>query len=143
MSAMLLVVNLGGRRAALPATAVNSVIELAQVTPVPCAAPHVAGLAALRSRPLTVIDCSQVIGVPSCAGQRRAVVVEHQGHLYALLVDGADDIVAARDETEPLGADPGPGWEGVARGRIETVAGALLLLDVAALVAGPSLARAA
>ena len=50
MNEMLLVVMLAGRRAALPAIEVNSVIELAEVTPVPRAAGHVTGLAALRSR---------------------------------------------------------------------------------------------
>ena len=48
MNDMLLVIMLAGRRAVLPAIVVNSVIELAEVTPVPRAAAHVAGLAALR-----------------------------------------------------------------------------------------------
>ena len=65
------------------------------------------------------------------------MVVEHEGHLYGLLVDAADDIVAALDEPGPLGADPGPGWQRVAHGRVETEAGALPLLDIAALIAGP------
>ena len=140
MSEMLLVVMLAGRRAALPAVQVNAVVELADVTPVPRAAPHVVGLAALRSRPLTVIDCGAVLGVstgPADWRSQRAVVVEHDGHLYGLLVEGADAIVAALEEPRPLGADPGPGWQRVALGRVETEAGALLLLDIAALVAGP------
>lgn len=138
MNDMLLVVVLAGRRAALPAIEVNSVIELAEVTPVPRAAPHIVGLAALRSRPLTVIDCLISLGVvPDDDGAaRRAVVIEHGGHLYGLLVDAADDIVAALSEPAPLGADPGPGWSRVASGRVETEAGALLLLDVGQLIAG-------
>ena len=146
MSEMLLVVMLAGRRAALPAVQVNAVIELAEVTPVPRAAAHVVGLAALRSRPLTVIDCAAVLDASSGEPdwrRRRAVVVEHDGHLYGLLVEAADDIVAALEEPRPLGADPGPGWDRVALGRVETEAGALLLLDVAALVAGPGELRAA
>ena len=51
MNEMLLVVMLAGRRAVLPAIEVNSVIEVGEVTPIPRTAPHVAGLAALRSRP--------------------------------------------------------------------------------------------
>ena len=145
MNEMLLVVMLGGRRAALPAIEVNSVIELGEVTPVPRAAAHVAGLAALRSRPLTVIDCAAVLGAadPTDWRQKRAVVVEHEGHLYGLLVDAADDIVAAASELEQLGADPGPGWQRIALGRVESEAGALLLLDIAALVAGPGESLAA
>jgi purine-binding chemotaxis protein CheW len=141
MNEMLLVVVLAGRRAVLPASAVNSVIELAEVTPVPRAAAHVAGLAALRSRPLTLIDCAVSLG----AGRDRtdprtcrAVVVEHKGHLYGLLVDAADDIVAALAEPGQLGADPGPGWSRVATGRVETEAGALPFLDISALIAGPA-----
>jgi len=142
---MLLVVAIAGRRAGLPATTVNAVIELASVTPVPRAAPHVAGLAALRSRPLTVIDCRISLDVePAPADMvRRAVVVEHAGHLYGLLVDAADDIVATVAEPGPLGADPGPGWRRVATSKVETEAGVLLLLDLAALIAGPDRSLAA
>jgi purine-binding chemotaxis protein CheW len=146
MNEMLLVVVLGGRRAALPAVEVNSVIELGEVTPVPRAATHIAGLAALRSRPLTVIDCASVLGVAEDSADwrtRRAVVVEHEGHLYGLLVDAADDIVAATGELTALGADPGAGWQRIALGRVETEVGALLLLDIAALVAGPGESLAA
>lgn len=139
MNDMLLLVTLAGRRAAMPAAEVNSVIELSEVTPVPRSAAHVAGLAALRSRPLTVIDCAAALGLGTGAAdwrRQRAVVVEHEGHLYGLLVDGADDIVAARDDVAPLGADPGPGWQVAALGRVETEVGAVLLLDVGALIAG-------
>lgn len=140
MNEMLLVIAVAGRRAALPALEVNSVIELSAVTPVPHAAPHVAGLAALRSRPLTVIDCRVALGLEQGDAEglaRRVVVVEHEGHLYGLLVDAANAIVAALADPEPLGADPGPGWRGVATGKVETEAGALLLLDMAALIDGP------
>ena len=146
MNEMLLVVMLAGRRAALPAIEVHSVIELAEGTPGPRAAAHVTGLAALRSRPLTVIDCTAALGIATAAAdwrRQRAVVVEHEGHLYGLLVDGADDIVATLDEPRPLGADPGPGWERVALGRVETEAGAVLLLDIGALIAGPAESLAA
>lgn len=140
MNEMLLVIMLAGRRAALPAIQVNSVIELTEVTPVPRAAAHIAGLAALRSRPLTVIDCAAALGLNTGQAdwrRQRAVVVEHEGHLYGLLVDGADDIVAALDDPRPCGADPGPGWQAATLGRVETEAGAVLLLDIGALIAGP------
>jgi purine-binding chemotaxis protein CheW len=146
MNDMLLVIVLAGRRAVLPAVAVNSVIELAEVTPVPRAAPHVIGLAALRSRPLTLIDCAASLGAgraPTDPRACRAVVVEHEGHLYGLLVDAADNIVAALDAPGPLGADPGPGWSRIATGRVETEAGALPYLDIGALISGPDEALAA
>ncbi len=140
MIEMLLVVVLAGRRAVLPAIAVNSVIEVSEVTPIPRTSAHIAGLAALRSRPLTLIDCAASLGAGRDASDPRtcrAVVVEHEGHLYGLLVEAADDIVAALGEPGPLGADPGPGWSRVATGRVETEAGALPFLDIGALIAGP------
>lgn len=146
MSAMMLVVTIDGRRAAIPALEVNSVIDLTSITPVPRAASHVAGLATLRSRPLTVIDCRVALGLDPAddiACTRRAAVVEHDGHLYGLLVDAADDIVAALTDPGPIGADPGPGWRDAACGRVETEGGALLLLDISALIAGHDLSEAA
>ena len=75
--------------------------------------------------------------------RQRLRAVEHDGHLYGLLVDAADDIVAALDEPRPLGADPGPGWQTAALGRVETEVGAVLLLDIGALIAGPAVGLAA
>ena len=94
----------------------------------------------------TLIDCALSLGAdrePTDPRTCRAVVVEHEGHLYGLLVEAADDIVAARSEPSPLGADPGPGWSRIATGRVETEAGALPFLDIAALIAGPDEALAA
>ena len=54
-----------------------------------------------------------------------------------------DLIVAAHGEPGPLGADPCPGWQRVALGRVETEAGAVLLLDIGALIAGPEESLAA
>jgi chemotaxis signal transduction protein len=138
---MLLLVMLAGRRAALPAERVNSVIEPSNVVPVPRAPAHVAGLGALRSRPLTIIDCRAALGFPpdeTGAGGTRAVVVEHDGHLYGLKVDAADDIVEAAGEILTTAGDPGPGWNRASSGMIESPAAPLLLLDIARLVAGPA-----
>ncbi len=140
MSGMLLVVMLAGRRAALPAERVNSVIEPDRVVPVPRSPAHVAGLGALRSRPLTIIDCRAALGFApdrAAGAADRAVVVEHEGHLYGLKVDAADDIVAATGEPSTAAGDPGPGWNGASPGMVESDAGPLLLLDIARLVRGP------
>ena len=47
MSQLLLIVSIGGSRVAFPSAAVESVVELDTLIPVPRAAPHVAGLSAL------------------------------------------------------------------------------------------------
>ena len=80
----------------------------------PRAAPHVAGLSALRSRVLTVIDCMRALelGTTDCSdGIREAAVVELDGHHYALIVDQVEDVVEALSEPAPVRAAMGPGWE--------------------------------
>ena len=139
MSSLLLVVTIGGQRVALPSDAVESVVELDTLIPVPRAAPHVAGLSALRSRVLTVIDCmrSLELGATECSnGIREAAVVELDGHHYALIVDLVEDVVEALSDPVPMRAAMGDGWERVSAGLVETESGPLLLVDVAALIAG-------
>jgi purine-binding chemotaxis protein CheW len=143
MNQLLLIAIVGGQRVALRACEVQSVIELEGLTPVPRAPAHVAGLSALRSRVLTVIDCRASLGLPGSEARRAAAVVEHQGHFYALLVDRVEDVVEVRSEPAPVRAGLGPGWERVSLGMVEAGDEALLLIDVAAMIGGPDEARAA
>ena len=139
MNQLLLIVAIGGSRVALPAAAVESVVELEALIPVPRAAPHVAGLSALRSRVLTVIDTLRSLGLgdTDCSdGIREAAVVELDGHHYALIVDSVDDVVEALSAPAPVRAAMGEGWERVSQGMIETESGPLLLIDIAAVIAG-------
>lgn len=138
MSDLVLIVRIAGHAAAFRANAVSSVVELDEIAPVPNAAPHIAGLAALRSRVLTVIDTYVAIGVerPGVAS-REAVVVELDGHHYALMVDSVDDVMEATGETDATRTPMKGGWARVAAGTVEAAGDMLLLVDVAALVAGP------
>ena len=146
MSELLLVVMIAGERVALPSAAVESVVELDTLIPVPRAAPHVAGLSALRSRVLTVIDCilSLELGTTDCSdGIREAAVVELDGHHYALIVDMVEDVIEAQSDPAPVRAAMGAGWERASLGMVETETGPLLLVDVAALIAGSEAKAAA
>ena len=141
MNELLLVVRIAGQRVAFPAVRVESVVELDTLIPVPRAALHVAGLSALRSRVLTVIDTvrSLDLGETDCSdGVREAAVVELDGHHYALIVDSVEDVIEALSDPTPIRAAMGAGWERVALGMVETESGPLLLVDVAALIAGPA-----
>ena len=148
MSELLLVVTIGGRRAAIRAADVQSVVELDAVIPVPRAPAFVAGLAALRSRALTVIDCARSLELPFVgpavdAALPVVAVVELDGHLYGLRVDAVDDVVASAGAWAELRAVPEGGWKRAALGVAETPAGPLIVVDIAALVAGPSAQAAA
>lgn len=140
MAELLLIVRLAGERIALPAADVESVVEIGSLTPVPGAAGHVAGLAALRSRVLTVIDCLASLDasrrLPEDA--REAVMAVIDGHPYALLVEAVEDVVEAGGERQPAAASLAGGWRRIARATVEAEGDLLLLADVEALVAGPA-----
>ena len=84
-----------------------------------------------------------MVGATDCSdGIREAAVVELDGHHYALIVDVVEDVVEAMSDPSPVRAAMGPGWERASKGMVETEAGPLLLVDVAALITGAE-ARAA
>jgi purine-binding chemotaxis protein CheW len=136
---LLLIVRLAGERIALPAADVESVVEIGSLTPAPGAAGHVAGLAALRSRVLTVIDCLASLD-PSRRlpeDSREAVMTVVDGHPYALLVEAVEDVVEAGGERQAAASLAG-GWRRIGRATVEAEGDLLLLADVEALIAGPA-----
>jgi purine-binding chemotaxis protein CheW len=136
---LLLIVRLAGERVAFPAAEIESVIELEGLTPVPRAAAHVAGLSALRSRVLTVIDCRASLEPGTGGGDGRdAVVVVADGHPYALLVDAVEDVVETSGDARPPRTALAGGWQRVAKGTVDAEGDLLLLVDVHALIAGPA-----
>lgn len=139
MTDLLVMTQIAGRRCALHAHDVQSVIEVGSVTPVPQTADFIAGITALRSQALTVIDCRRALGFPEIrwSTDARAAVVSLQGHSYALIVDAIEDITTAIGEPEDITGGFGPEWSQVAKGMIETSSGPALLIDLATLIAGP------
>jgi hypothetical protein len=104
-----LIARVAGERIAIDAAEIESVVELEATTPIPRSAPHVAGLAALRSRVVTVIDCLAALelGHSPASYPRDAIVVEVEGHPYALLVDAVRDVLDTFWRTAAPSA-PGP-----------------------------------
>lgn len=138
MKNLKLVARIAGQIVALPAELVESVVELEQITPAPLAAPHVAGLAPLRSRVITVIDTYVAIGVPApeAEGCRQVVVVSIDGHGYGLLVDEVEDVVSLACDVLPVPAGLRPGWAQASSGLIEVDGQGVLLVDPLRLVVG-------
>lgn len=144
MNELLLMCLIASRRAAIPAVRVQSVIEIEDITPIPGTPTFIRGLTALRSQALTVIDCSLALGLEPTEEikDQRAAVVEVDGHLYALLVDEAYDVVEADSEPVALPGGFGAEWQRAARGMVETDGGPALVIEIEALIMGPA-ARAA
>lgn len=131
MNMSVLLVQLAGQRIALPALEVDSVIELDKITPVPGAPSHIIGLASLRSRALTVIDCAKVLEVNDYDSDdiRQAVVFNFEGHDYALRVDAVEEVAEALTDPVPVPGGAGEIWSKISDGLIETNVGPAMLIN--------------
>jgi len=146
MSELYLIVRIAERRIAFRASEVHSVIELEGITPIPMAPSYVAGLAAMRSKVLTVIDCRRSLGledVEAGAQSKTAVVIENEGFLYALAVDKHEDVIQADLDPVVGSVNYGERWSGVALGIVEAESGAALLVDASGFIHGPEAMKAA
>ena len=142
MTSLVLIATIGGEQDAIDAAQIESVVDLWQIVPVPLAAEHVIGIAAVRSRVLTVIDAAAAVGLRAKATGNRAIIIEAGGHQYALRVDYIAEVVAPIGAVMAFEASIGDNWAGIAFGTVDTPHGFAVLIDPARLVAGP-LAEAA
>ena len=144
MEKLYLIATIAGQPVAIRASLVESVVDLGDIAPVPLAPPHVSGLAALRSKVLTVISCECSLGLSQTSEKsRRAVVVSIDGHHYGLLVGSIDDARVIDEPPQPIRGRLEAGWTRVALGMLELDGEALLLIDPERIIAGSEEAIAA
>ncbi|NCP11489.1 MAG: chemotaxis protein CheW [Sphingomonadales bacterium] len=131
-----LIANIAGTRVAFRSCAIESVVIVRNVSPVPCAPTHMAGLFALRSRVMSLIDTRVAIGFESAgrAEGEKAIVVDVDGHFYGLLVDGIEDACFVSEAEMPIQGRLADGWHDVATAMIEHDGATLLVIDAAQLV---------
>lgn len=138
MTELFLIAHLGGSRVAIESGSVESIVHVPEIVPVPMCDPSVAGIFALRSRVLTLIDTQLLVtSVPQPAKKGAlAVVTEIAGHQYGLLVDKVDDVVAiAKDQIETKITPPAE-WARYVRNIAIADGELVMILDTNALVSG-------
>ncbi|MFS0737060.1 chemotaxis protein CheW [Sphingomonas sp. 1P06PA] len=145
MDRLFLIARIADQRVAVPADLVESVIELTEVTPVPRVASHIAGLSALRSRVITVIDSRAALGLPpiEAAPIRQAVVAVIDGHSYGLIADEVEDVTTSLRDPLPVTGAVAGGWRPVTTAMVEIEGDLLPLIDIAILIAGLAIRQAA
>lgn len=134
MAHLYLIAQIAGRAVAIDSDQVESVVDIGEVTAVPRASAHVRGLAALRSRVVTVVDTQSALGLDTGSNAKRAVITRVDGHHYALLVDSLDDV--APFDLLPLagGVALDSAWRRAGRGIVERDGEPILAIDLASLV---------
>lgn len=105
---------------AIPAGDLEAVVRLGEIVPVARTAPYVRGLAALRSRVLTIIDArARIVDEPSILGSEPlAIVAMIEGHGYGLIVDAVSDIGHPAGTVETSCGRVEPCWQPFVRGML-------------------------
>lgn len=124
---------------AIRASEIEAVVRLGDVVTIPLVSAHVRGLAALRSRVLTVIDMeARIFGQGNRAEHAKlAVVADIAAHSYGFLVDSVSDITRAPGGIQPIRGRIDPAWAAYATGLVERDGRSHLLLSLADFVAAP------
>jgi purine-binding chemotaxis protein CheW len=145
MGTLYLFATLAGTKIAVEADEIEAVVKLSEISPVPGMGVHIAGLSALRSRVLTIIDAAALIhGVPTPVAHRSlAIIANISGHSYGLMVDGVSDICIVSGGQLPLRGQLDPAWIPYARGLVENDEGPCLLVSLASFIDAGAIAQAA
>lgn len=135
MTGLHLIARIADRAVAFAAHEVDSVVDLGAITPTPLAIPGVVGIAALRSRVVTVLDPRRKLGLASqMSPASRAVIGMVDGHLYAVLVEALEDVAEFEAVPLPPGAALGAGWDHVGTALIDRDGEPVLVVPFARLV---------
>jgi purine-binding chemotaxis protein CheW len=144
MTELYLIAHIDGCRVAIESDGVESIVHVPDIVPVPQSDPSVAGLFALRSRVLTLIDSQFVV-----TGKRRqlkkgclAVVAEIGGHHFGLAVDRVEDVVPISREQIEVAISPSEQWKTIISETASIGDDLVMILDPAKLVAGEQLLAA-
>lgn len=134
-----LVAHIAGRGVAIASSQVESAVDIGEITPTPLAPSHIRGLAALRSRVVTVIDTHAALGIaPQGTRASRAVITAVDGHHYAVLVDSLEDVAPFTAASLPPGIALDAGWRAAGCGEVERDGEPILVIDLTALIRGPA-----
>lgn len=136
MSQLYLFARVADTQIAVASGEVEAVVKLGDVSPVPGMPAHIAGLSALRSRVLTIIDIAALIrGIATPASARSlAIIADIAGHSYGLMVDAVTDICPVPDGELPLRGQLDPAWAPHARALVEGEHGLSLLVSLAGFI---------
>jgi purine-binding chemotaxis protein CheW len=133
--ARLVAMIVSGQHVALNVAQVRDVLGPLPMTRVPRAPAEVAGVLNLRGHIVTAIDLAVRLGMSDAGPRATSVVVEHEGDLYAILVDQVEEVV----HLESMGRESDLGllsgrWRDTAAAIYRRPDGPLIELDVPRLL---------
>lgn len=132
---------LDGQLCGVPVLAVREVITNSKIVRVPLAPPEIAGNINLRGRIVTTIDtrCRLGLGTAADTAACVALVAEHEGVLYALLIDQVQEVLSLRgDMIEETPPNFSTAWRRFSNGVVRLPNQLMVVLDIGRLLALPS-----
>jgi len=142
MSGLYLFARIGGTSVAIRTDEVEGVVRLRELSPVPAVPGYVAGLAALRSRVLTMIDAAALIRrgkakARECTDNAGfAVVCQISGHSYGIMVEAVEDIQTVETPVLPVCGRIDDIWQPYAQGVVELDGKACFVVSPGAFLDG-------
>jgi purine-binding chemotaxis protein CheW len=117
MSSLYLIAVIADTEVAISSDCIESVVTIGDVIEIPKCDPLVAGLMALRSRVLTLIDCQYAVTGNSrrIGPKSHAVIVDVGGHNYALSVDAVRDVVSVEPDSVKTIMRLDPDWSSISK----------------------------
>lgn len=139
MSSLYLIAHINGARVAIDSNHIESLVNVQEVIPVPKSDAGIAGLFALRSRVLTLIDSQYMVtGIAQTASKGAlAVVAEIGGHHFGLLVEAVEDVVSIGSHQMEINIKPPAIWAPLVTDTASVDGELVMILDPARLVNGP------
>ena len=130
--------TLAGQLCGVPVLAVREVITNSKIVRVPLAPREIAGNINLRGRIVTAVDTRCRLGLQpkSEAADRVALVAEHDGALYALLIDQVQEVLSLRmDMIEETPPNLSATWRRFSSGVFRLPERLMVVLDIDRLLA--------
>lgn len=138
MNSLYLIAHINDACVGIESNSIESIVHVQDIVPVPMCDPSIAGLFALRSRVLTLIDTQYLVSgkVKKAAKGALAVVVDIAGHHYGLLVDRVEDVVPITDEHMENQIKPSKEWTALVSQTASVDGRLVMILNTGSLVNG-------
>ncbi len=139
MKDLYLVAHVAGTQVAICTSEVESVVSIGEVVPIPAAPRRVAGMFALRSRVVTLIDAGWMVSGERLAAAEggTAIVAEIGGHVYGFVAEAVEDVVTIAPEQIREAGGISAGWSGFAAGVATMEERTLLVVKLENFISAP------
>jgi purine-binding chemotaxis protein CheW len=145
MSKLYLLAEIAGVEVAICSDIIESVVNVGDVVQVPRCDPVIAGLFALRSRVLTLVDCQYRITHNRNAAVKGslAAIATISGHSFGLLVDKVFDVTTVADDAAQPAVKLNPEWASIVSQLLMVDDRMVMVIDAERLVAVDGIRAAA